>query len=141
MKTTKLVLIAALVSFALMSFANTQFGESSNVITLKYALTKSPIVNALYTQIHPAEFLKNEQSGIYTAHVRVKEVIYYVTASYKEWIDFFYEDPTMSSLCRGNKTNTFGTSNPLGNAGISINPFGKTNPFGHKGKKTKGPGN
>jgi hypothetical protein len=140
MKTTKLVMIAALVSFALMSFANTQLGKTSNVITLKEALSKTAIVSALHSQINPAEFLKNEQPGIYTAHVRVKATMYSVTASYKEWHNFFYGNPTESPLCIDNKANPFSLSNLFGLSGKSINPFGKSNPFGHKGPKSKGPG-
>ena len=137
MKTAKLAMITALVAFALMSFANANLGFSKNVISLKEASYKTELVRAIYSQVNPLEFLQSESSGLYTAQVVVKKVVYLITGTYKEWRFFFMGDSGISPLCNIKNTNPFGEENPFDKAGDHYNPFGKSNPFGNKGKKIK----
>ena len=129
-------MIAALVSFALMSFANAEFGMSSNVISLKAAQHNPSLVNAIYSQVNPLEVLSPERSGTYTVQVVLKKTVYLINGTIKEWAMFFRDIDGMSPLCGENgKPYTMVNKNPFSNAGSKISPFSEANPFGKKGKK------
>jgi len=134
MKTTKLVMIAALVSFALMSFAKTELGMSKNVISLKEAIHNAELVTAIHSQVNPADFLGRDQVGSYTVQLLVNKNIYLVTGTKSEWRNFFYAEADVKPFCKVDfKPVLLSEKNPFGNAGKLINPFGK------KGKKSKRP--
>jgi hypothetical protein len=143
MKTTKLVMIVAFVSFALTTFANTEFGMSKNVISLRTASTNSHFVHAIHSQVNPADIFNAERVGSYTAQVVLKKTVYLVTGTIGEWKLFFRDVDGMSPLCRDNTKpdssvdeNDFGVNyKPFGNAGYRVNPFSQANPFGKKGKE------
>jgi hypothetical protein len=143
MKTTKLVMIAALVSFALMAFANTEFGMSKNVISLRTASMNAHFVSAIHAQVSPGDIFYSERVGTYTAQVVLKKTVYLVTGTIGEWKLFFRDVDGMSPLCKENTkpdssvdANDFGVNyKPFGNAGYRANPFSQENPFGKKGKK------
>ncbi len=91
MKTTKLVMIVVLVSFALMAFAGTELGMSKNVISLRTASTNSYFVSAIHNQVNPADIFNSERTGMYTAQIVLKKTVYLVTGSLGEWKLFFRE--------------------------------------------------
>ena len=122
MKATKLVMITALVSFALMSFATTELALSKNTISLKAAICNAELVKAMHSQINSTVFMKCDCSGTYTAQVTLKKTVYLISGSYAEWRAFFYVNIDVNV-------------NPYSNAGKKTNPFSQANPFGKKGKK------
>ena len=132
MKTTKLVMIAALVSFALMSFASTELGMSKNVIHLKTAITNPEIAAAIQSQVDTSFFYRCKCSGTHTVAVRVKKDLYLVQATFAEWRIYFRNAVDVKPV------------RPIGPGGINpslfsesppLNPFSKSNPFSNKGKK------
>jgi|GEM_PF-1698726 len=136
MKTTKLVMITALISFALMSFANAELGMSKNVISLKAAMSNPSLVSAIYSQVDPLTILNIEKAGTFTVQVVLKKSVYLISGTYKEWSLFFRDVDNLNLLCKDNtKPVSSVDKNPFGNAGYRISPFSKSNPFGKKGKK------
>jgi len=100
MKTLKIALIAAVVSFALMSYAGVdtenpaQKVEKERIIkiTLKQALTDPGLVCAMYQQLTPA-FLQVEQPGLYVASVRYKFKLIEIYGTREAWVLFFRNKP------------------------------------------------
>jgi hypothetical protein len=153
MKATKLVMITALVSFALMSFANTEFGMSKNVISLKTALQSPKLVGAIYSQVFPADIFNSDRAGSYTAQVMLQKTVYLITGTISEWNYFFRDIDGIHSLCRNQKkpvildeedplrvvTNPFGTGgaleNPFSTSGVRNTGYDDKDPFGKKRKK------
>ena len=138
MKTTKLVMITALVSFALMSFANAELTTSKNVISLKAAAQNAELVAAICSQVEPTYFFRCKCSGPHTEQVKVNKTEYLINGTFAEWRRFFngivkdkpgYENDIKLGL--------FSEKNPFGTAGHKINPFSEANPFSNKGKKTR----
>lgn len=136
MKATKLVMIVALVSFALMSFANTDFGMSKNVISLRTARNSVELVHAIHDQVSPAVIFNAERAGSFTAQVVLKKTVYLITGTIKEWKMFFRDVDGKSPLC-GNteKHGSYSEGNDFGVCKVKINPLRQKNPFGHAGKK------
>ncbi len=143
MKATKLVMITALVSFALMSFASAEPGMSKNVISLKAALQSPQLVQAIYSQVNPADIFNYERAGNYTVHVVLKKSVYLISGSFNEWNLFFRDVDGLSILPKPVKKQAslndedplrVGT-NPFGTAKTRINPYSEKDPFGEKGKK------
>ncbi len=132
MKTTKLVMIAALVSFALMSFANAGFGTGKNVIHLKTAITNPEIAAAIQSQVDASFFYRCKCSGTHTVEVKTKKALYLIQATFAEWRIYFRNaanDKPVSPIGPGGiNPSEFSESPPL-------NPFSKSNPFSNKGKK------
>ena len=122
MKTTKLVMITALVSFALMSFANTELGMSKNVITLKAAMGNPALVSAIYSQVNPADILNTEKFGTFTAQVVLKKTVYLISGTYAEWKRFFLMETD---------------SKTIDEPGERLLPYFKGNPASLSAKKTK----
>ncbi|MCD4744247.1 MAG: hypothetical protein K8R67_17430 [Desulfobacteraceae bacterium] len=123
MKTTKLVMITALVSFALMSFATTELAMSKNVISLKAAMQNTELVRAMYCQINAEDFLRSERSGLFTAQVVLKKTVYLINGTYAEWKYFFHIETD---------------GKPNDEASKQLLPYFKENPFSLSNKKVKG---
>ena len=143
MKTTKLIMITALVSFALMSFASTELGMSKNVISLKTAMASPQLINAIYTQVSPLDVLNSERAGFYTVQIVLKKTVYLISGSYKDWDYFFRDIDGMSPLCADKKLPaSLVDRNPLlskkGPFSTSVkrpSSFSEKDPFGSKAKK------
>jgi hypothetical protein len=136
MKTTKLVMIAALVSIALMTFANTELGMSKNVISLRTARSSVQLVHAIYSQVSPAVIFNSERAGSYTAQVMLKKTVYLITGTIREWKLFFRDVEGKSPLCNKiKKPVSLNDANDFGVNKVKPNLFRQQNPFGHKGKK------
>jgi hypothetical protein len=136
MKATKLVMITALVSFALMSFANAEFGMSKNVISLKAARNNVELVHAIYEQVSPAAIFNAERAGSYTAQVVLKKTVYLINGTLGEWKLFFRDVDAKSPLCNETRTPaSYSEANDFGVCKVKINPLRQKNPFGHAGKK------
>ena len=136
MKTTKLVMITALVSFALMSFANAELGMSKNVISLKAAVHNPQLVNAIYNQVNPTDILNIERFGTYTVSVVLKKTVYLINGTFKEWKMFFRDVDVKSPLCNAQKNpDSFIESNPFGISGHGVSPSIESDPGGIKLKK------
>ncbi len=101
MKTTKLMIVAAIMAFATLGFANS---ESSSVndpitivkqatvkITLRAAIQSPELVKDMRAQLSP-DFLKTEQR-MYTVRVNHKNTAYFITGTYSEWVRFFSLEP------------------------------------------------
>jgi len=138
MKATKLVLITALVSFALMGFANAGPTTSKNVISLKAATQNAELVAAIYSQVEPTYFFRCKCSGPHTEQVKINKTEYLVNGTFAEWRRFFngivkdkpgYQNDIKPGLLID--------INPFGTAGHKINPFSVANPFSNEGKKTR----
>nr|NQU89336.1 hypothetical protein [Bacteroidota bacterium] len=95
MKKNRFLLIAAFVSFTLMSLATTELGTNDIVIPLKKAMYHVELVKALHAQIDPAEFLTGEGSTSYTAQIFVNKDMYLVKGTDSEWRAFFYGDSNL----------------------------------------------
>ena len=122
MKTTKLVLITAFVSFALMGFANAGPTTSKNVISLKAAMQNTELVRAMYCQINVADFLRSESSGLYTAQVVLGKASYLISGTYAEWKRFFLLETDIK---------------PNDVPGDRLLPYFKENPFSTSGNKVR----
>ena len=95
MKTTKVILIAALMAFGTLGFAQTKttspsLGQSpsiSAVIPLQVAMHNPGLRFAMQSQLSP-RFLQVEQP-MYTVSVYFNHVRYNICGSYAEWKRFF----------------------------------------------------
>ena len=104
MKTTKFVLIAAILSFALMSFTTNEPcpfgadpGSAAVEISLRAAIHDAGLVRAMHAQIDKS-FLQNDQPGPYVAFVKYNRRTYGISGTHAEWTRFFsvgigYNDP------------------------------------------------
>ena len=95
MKSLKLVLIATIVSVAMMSFAErpTQPPKENVIkITLEQALTDPGLVCAMYQQLTPA-LLQIEQPGYYVGTVRYRCKKILVVGTREAWVEFFRNRP------------------------------------------------
>ena len=136
MKATKLVMITALVSFALMSIANAELGLSKNVISLTTARNNVQLVHAIHDQVNPAVIFNAERAGSYTAQVVLKKTVYLITGTISEWKLFFRDLDGKSPLCDNTaKPASLSEGNDFGFCPVKINPLRQKNPFGHAGKK------
>jgi hypothetical protein len=153
MKATKLVMITALVSFALMSFANAELGMSKNVISLKTAMQSPQLVAAIYSQVNPADIFNSERAGTYTAQVVLKKTVYLINGTFNEWNLFFRDIDGRNAISNNLKKpaslndvapvpiikNPFSTSgtrvNPFSTSKKHPSPYSEKDPFGEKGKK------
>ena len=95
MKTTKFVLIAAILSFALMSFTTNEpcpFGSDPGSVAVKMSLRtamQNPgLVLAMHAQIDRSILQGNDLKS-YVAHVRYNRVSYTIYGSRAQWQDFF----------------------------------------------------
>ena len=97
MKTTKLILIAALMSFAAMSFAtnepaqnSSEYAEKSAIVKIKFidAVQIRGLVMAMYDQLSP-RMLQNEQNQPYVGKVVLNNTVYLISGSYRQWFFFF----------------------------------------------------
>jgi len=93
MKTVKFVLIAAFVTFALMSFSEDHKVKVNNIvsISLEKAMESRGLVRAMYLQLDQS-FINAEKSGYYTAEVTFRGNRYLIRGSYKQWELFFLMD-------------------------------------------------
>ncbi|MEN8224092.1 MAG: hypothetical protein ABFS05_01930 [Bacteroidota bacterium] len=98
MKNLKLVLVAAILSVAMISYAGQKPPQAKKVIkiTLTQALTNPGLVRAMYDQIDPS-FLKLEKPGLYSAIVTYNHNIYLVVGKRKAWLKFFVYKPIFVS--------------------------------------------
>ena len=105
MKTTRSLLIAALMAIATIGFSQAESAPAcaekpaptiSVEITLQTALHKSAIVEAMHAQLNPA-FLKVERP-VYTQRVQINTVMYYISGTYDEWSRFFRSKPASVTL-------------------------------------------
>ena len=96
MKATKLIAVAIILGIASLGFAQ-QEGPTDQapdrpnavVITLKKALHFPYMVKAMHEQLNPS-FLQVDKES-YTAPVRIKNEVFYVTGTQAEWKVFFRE--------------------------------------------------
>jgi hypothetical protein len=104
MKTTKIILVAILLSFALAGFSQfislTSKSEQgpqpenfSILISLKTAIHNPGLVRAMFGQLTPG-LITNEQP-LYTFTVRYNRVVYQIVGTYEEWQNFFRMDLEM----------------------------------------------
>ena len=93
MKTLKLTMIAAILSFAMISYAGVkpspQVAKKVVKITLTKALNEPGLVIAMHAQLK-MQFLQVEpQHGLYIATVRFNNVVYKIYGRRTAWIRFF----------------------------------------------------
>lgn len=95
MKTTKVILVAALMAFATMGFSQvkstpptlSQAPRISATIPFQSAIQSRALVFAMHTQVSP-EILKSDRQ-MYMATVYVNHIAYCVCGTYSEWLRFF----------------------------------------------------
>jgi hypothetical protein len=90
MRTSKLVLVLAFVSFAAMTFAdNDRMGKAPTVkISLEKAMRIKSLKTEMLQQLIP-DFLSVERPGLYYASVRYRNTTYVIYGKYEEWKLFF----------------------------------------------------
>ncbi len=92
MKTLKLAMIAAILSFAMISYAGVkptpQQAKKVVKITLTQALKEPGLVNAMHKQLRMS-FLQVEPHGLYIATVRYNLVVYKIYGTRTAWVRFF----------------------------------------------------
>jgi hypothetical protein len=91
MKTTKIVLLIAILSFATLSYATVDPGPVCVKIHLKKAMQNHRLVRAMYEQLDMS-FLQVDQNGFYVARVAFNHSFYFIYGTYEEWISFFTMD-------------------------------------------------
>jgi len=101
MKTTKLILVAALMAFAAIGFSQSELPTKSNqtksepqlslVIGFNNAMHNARLVQAMYAQLDPS-FLLNDQR-VYIVPVRFSHTVLYVSGTYEQWKRFFQSKP------------------------------------------------
>lgn len=91
MKTLKVALVLAMVSFAMMGFSKDLDRQDQNkqIYELKSLLNKPLFVNAIYAQVNPTEFLTRDNGDRITVKIMVHKKVYEVVGSYSEWKSFF----------------------------------------------------
>ena len=95
MKTTKLILVAAFLSFAAMGYSQAESDRSPFTarISLENAIQNPDLAAAMHQQLNP-DMLKNDRAGrIITARVIVKRTIYVVYGTRGAWAKFFEKRP------------------------------------------------
>ncbi|MEZ5084144.1 MAG: hypothetical protein R2750_11960 [Bacteroidales bacterium] len=96
MKTTKVILVAALMAFATISFSQSKVilktdkpaPELSVTITVRAAMQIPGLERAMRIQLNSGFLLVNDQR-LYTAIVKYNHAVYYITGTYKDWRYFF----------------------------------------------------
>ena len=88
MKTLKVVLVAALVSFTMMSMAQSNECVNQRVISLEKAITIPHLNYAMHQQIDLKSFLGEEREGLYVAKVLVQGKFFFVSGTYTQWYNF-----------------------------------------------------
>ncbi len=102
MKTTKLILVAAIIAIASLGYSQVESSptlseETSSIckfatkIHLKTALQYPALVRAMYAQLDP-RFLLNDQR-IYTVRVNLRGTIFYISGPAAHWKRFFSVSP------------------------------------------------
>ena len=92
MKTMKLVLVAAFVSFTMMSFATATVGKArpDSKIAIENALMDRVISDAMNYQISE-DLIAVERQGFYYAKVRVGNTIVTVYGDFEAWQQYFIQ--------------------------------------------------
>lgn len=90
MKTTKVFLVIAILSFATMGFSQEKSSKSplSVKMTISQAQQNFNLVVAMYQQLDPGS-LQNEPNGFYVAQVIFKSTPYLIYGTLNEWKTFF----------------------------------------------------
>ncbi len=105
MKTTKLMLLVALMALATIGFGQLESSPRyidkpapsiSVEISLQSAMHNATLVDAMHAQLNPS-FLKVDRP-VYTRRVQVKNVFYYISGSYYEWSKFFNIKPAQVTV-------------------------------------------
>ncbi len=100
MKATKFVLVAALMSFVMMSFAQSESARNSNPFAVKISISKAMenpgLVKAMYRQIDEKTVLAGEPAGYITAQVSYGHVTHFIYGKYSEWLRFFVIDKMLT---------------------------------------------
>jgi len=93
MKATRIFLMFALVSFALMSFATNDVDRSNlkTRISIVKAAHNPGLARAIYQQVDMS-ILGGDRVGIITTPVKYKNVTYIVFGTYMQWLTFFTSD-------------------------------------------------
>ena len=97
MKTVKLALITAVITFTTISILNadgfTKKPPQKKIIsiTLLKAMQNPDLIIAMYQQLDPS-FLKNNQP-LYTAEIKFQNYIFRISGTYIQWIMFFRNKP------------------------------------------------
>ncbi len=96
MKTTKLVLIIAMLAFVSMSYAdNADRPQLTERVTLRKAIADPGLCQAIYQQVDATALLAVDKVGMYTVTVKYRRVVYVIYGKYWEWKDFFLMDPVI----------------------------------------------
>jgi len=91
MKTIKLVLVLAFVSFAVTAFASEQ-PSSNPPLTVKISLEKALNDQAMAWEMMKhlnTDFLAVEKKGYYSTELMYRHNMYVIYGKYQEWMSFF----------------------------------------------------
>ena len=92
MKTVKFILVAAIVSFAMMSFANISqdVNKPQTKIAIEKALMSRGLQHAMDFQI-TEDLIAVERQGFYYAKVRYKDQVLIIYGTLRDWKKYFLE--------------------------------------------------
>jgi len=111
MKTLKLALVATMVAFMMVSFANADGFKSKPrfskkvVLTLEKAMESRGLVAAIYAQVTPQDIL-NCGMPPYTFQVKYDGGLYVITGTRQEWLNFFRINGISLPIKKEAKVNT-----------------------------------
>lgn len=104
MKTLKLGLVAVLLAVTAMAYSINDKAERPVKRCVKISIENvgysSGLVKAIYQQVDPS-FLGNDAFRLeYSAHVRYRDRMYQVYGTYKQWMDFMFQENSGGVLTR-----------------------------------------
>jgi len=93
MKASRVVLMLALVSFALMSFAGNDVNRDlpKVKISIEKAAHNPGLAKAIYQQVDQS-ILRGDRLALITATVKYKNTVFTVFGTYNQWLTFFTVD-------------------------------------------------
>jgi len=93
MKASRIVLMLALVSFALMSFATNDVNlpRTTIKISIEKAAHNPGLTQAIYQQVDQS-ILGGDRPAIISVPVKYKNTTYIVFGTYEQWLKFFTTD-------------------------------------------------
>lgn len=95
MKTTKVILVAMLMAFATMGFTQAESKSNeipkpntkSSIMPLSVAVQNQALKMAIYDQVKPQMVTKT--IPIFVANIKFHHRVYYIGATYGDWMEFF----------------------------------------------------
>jgi len=91
MKTMRLVLVLAFMSFTAMTFSQvvSELSTDQTKLSLKEAISMQSMKTEILQQVNVTELLAEEKPGLYFTRVKYRNRTYLVFGTYREWSRLF----------------------------------------------------